>query len=58
MAEMFELAPESITPDSKLGEDLDLDSIDAIDLVARLQQFLGRKIDQASLRRIRTLATS
>ena len=32
MAEMFELDPGAITPEARLIEDLDLDSIDAVDL--------------------------
>jgi acyl carrier protein len=35
--ELFEIDPEDVTLESKLFEDLDLDSIDAVDLVAHLQ---------------------
>ena len=30
---LFEIAPEDITPEARLYEDLDLDSIDAVDMV-------------------------
>ena len=55
-AELFELEPESITPASTIFDELDLDSIDAIDLIARLQQLTGKRIDEASMREVRTIA--
>ena len=51
----FELNPEDITLDANIATDLDLDSIDAIDLVVRLQQETGKKVDPESFRQIRTL---
>ena len=41
--------------DAKLFEELDLDSIDAVDLIVRLQQFTGKKVDPESFKQIRTL---
>lgn len=55
IAELFELEPEEITPKSTIFEDLDLDSIDAIDLVAKLQQFTGQRIDEDTMRGVRTV---
>ncbi|HEX9448138.1 MAG TPA: acyl carrier protein, partial [Dongiaceae bacterium] len=40
---MFEVPPEKITLDARLYEDLDLDSIDAVDLIVKLQEFTQRK---------------
>lgn len=51
----FECPREKLTPDVRLFEDLDLDSIDAVDLVVRLQQFTGKKVNPESFKRIRTL---
>ena len=42
MAELFELNPEDIKPDSRLVEDLDLDSIDAVDMIVSLQKKTAR----------------
>ena len=59
MVEMFELDPESVTLDARVFEDLDLDSIDAIDLVARLQSQADDRIprvDESALRGVRTVA--
>ena len=55
LAEDFECDPERLVPDVNLFTDLDLDSIDAIDLMVRLQQETGRKVDPESFRHIRTL---
>jgi len=51
----FECDPAKLTPDVNLFTDLDLDSIDAVDLVVRLQQETHKKVDPASFRQIRTL---
>ena len=51
----FECDPARLVPDVNLFADLDLDSIDAVDLVVRLQQETGKKVDPESFRQIRTL---
>ena len=55
MSEMFEIPPEKLTPDAKLFEELGLDSIDAVDLVVKVQELTGRRVDEADLRRVRTV---
>lgn len=55
LAELFDLPPEKITPGARLAEDLDLDSIDAVDLMARLQQFTGKRIASAEFKSVRTV---
>jgi acyl carrier protein len=54
LAEDFELDVSSLKPESNLFTELDLDSIDAVDLVVRLQQEIGRKVDPESFKKIRT----
>ena len=56
MIELFELDASEITLDSHLIEDLDLDSIDAIDMAARLQEITGRRVPEDSLKSIRTIS--
>jgi acyl carrier protein len=56
MVEMFELEAESITLETHLFKDLDLDSIDAIDLAVQLQEYTGRKVEEESLRGLRTMS--
>lgn len=55
IAELFEIEPSEITRSATVFQDLDLDSIDAIDLVARLQQFTGSRIDEDTMRGVRTI---
>ncbi len=52
----FEVDAASLTPETNLFTDLDLDSIDAIDLTVRLQQETGRKVNPEDFKSIRTLA--
>lgn len=55
IAETFELDAEGITADSRLYEDLDLDSIDALDMVVKLQEFMNRRVSEGELRQLRTV---
>ena len=55
LVEMFEVPAQDINSDSRLFEDLDLDSIDAVDLVVRLQDYTGRKIPVAEFKSVRTV---
>jgi acyl carrier protein len=56
LVEMFEVPAERITLDAKLFEELDLDSIDAVDLVVRLQDLTGKKIKPEQFKTVRTVA--
>ena len=44
LVSLFEIDPEQIKPESRLYEDLDLDSIDAVDMIVYLQKKTGKKI--------------
>jgi len=55
LQEMFEIPAEKIRLEARLGEDLDLDSIDAVDLVVRLQDLTGRKISPEQFKTVRTI---
>ena len=41
--------------ESNLVEDLDLDSIDAVDLIVKLQSKINQKVDPEDFKQIRTL---
>lgn len=56
LVEQFEIEPARITPQSRLYEDLDLDSIDAVDLVIKVQEITGRKIRPEEFKGVRTVA--
>ncbi len=54
-AELFEIDPASVTLEAKLYEDLDVDSIDAVDLVVRLKELTGKKIEPEEFKSVRTV---
>jgi acyl carrier protein len=51
----FGLRDEQIVPTARLLEDLDLDSLDWVDLVVRLEQETGLEITEDELGAIRTV---
>jgi len=51
----FECDPEKLTEKAYLFEDLDLDSIDAVDLIVRLQKIIDKKVNPEDFKQIRTL---
>ncbi|HEX2667155.1 MAG TPA: acyl carrier protein [Gammaproteobacteria bacterium] len=56
LVEQFDLDPAKITPEARLYEDLDLDSIDAVDMVIKLQEMTGRKVSPEDFKGVRTVA--
>lgn len=55
MSEMFELASEEISLDASLSQDLDIDSIDAVDLMVRLRNIIGKRINPEDFKNARTI---
>ncbi len=55
LTEDFEVDENLITPEARLFEDLDLDSIDAVDLAVRVQQFTQKKIPPENFKQIKTI---
>ena len=55
LEELFEIEPENVTLQSRLVEDLDLDSIDAVDMIVKLQNFIGRRIKPEDFKSVRTV---
>lgn len=55
MVALFDFEAEKITPQANLFTDLDLDSIDAIELAVQLQELTGRRVDEEALRGLRTV---
>lgn len=56
LQELFELDPKEITLESRLYEDLDLDSIDAIDLIVHLQSITKKKFKPEEFKAVKTIA--
>ena len=46
---------ERITPDAKLYDDLDIDSIDAVDLIVQLKPLAGKRLNAEAFKSVRTI---
>lgn len=56
MVKEFELDPEMMTPEAHLVKDLEMDSLDFVDLVVVLQEAFGIKLrNDSNVREINTL---
>ncbi|MBN2401609.1 MAG: acyl carrier protein [Spirochaetes bacterium] len=51
----FEVPEEKITPEANLFENLQLDSIDALDMIATLESEYNLKVNEEELKKIRTV---
>ena len=49
------IAEQDIKPEANLFEDLDLDSIDAVDIAVRMQKFTDKKLSPAEFKQIKTV---
>ena len=52
---LFEIDPEKIKLDTNLYEDLEIDSIDAIDLIDNIKRQTGYKLQAEDFRNVRTV---
>ena len=52
---LFEISVEDITLEARLYEDLDLDSIDAVDIIVRLQEITKKRIRPDQFKSVRTV---
>lgn len=56
LVDEFEIEEEKIKPEALIGDDLDMDSIDAIDLISKLKEFIpGGKVDPAIFKSVKSL---
>ena len=55
LAELFEIDPSRVTPEANLNTDLEIDSIDAVDLIDRIRRFTGKKVSGEAFRSVRTV---
>jgi acyl carrier protein len=55
LQDLFDLPTEKLILNARLSDDLDLDSIDAVDLVVKLQEYTGRKISPSEFKNVRTI---
>lgn len=55
LVELFELDPAKIHSSARLYDDLDIDSLDAIDLMLELKNLTGRKVQPEQFKHVRTV---
>jgi acyl carrier protein len=55
LGESFDVPPERVQLQSRLNEDLDIDSIDAVDLMVKLRQITEQRISPDAFRSVRTV---
>lgn len=56
MSELFDTDPESITLEANLYTDLDIDSIDAVDLVMKIREITGKKMSAEDFKNVRLVS--
>ncbi|ELY3876976.1 acyl carrier protein, partial [Acinetobacter baumannii] len=55
MEDLFEIEPETVQLDSNLYSDLDVDSIDAVDLVVKIKELTGKQVKPEDFKNVRTV---
>lgn len=56
MHQGFEIPMERLTPGARLYEELELDSLDAIDMIVALEEKIGRKVNIERFKTARTIS--
>ena len=55
LQETFDIDPARITPEARLYDDLDIDSIDAVDLIVQLKPLAGKRLNAEAFKSVRTI---
>ncbi|WP_133470756.1 acyl carrier protein [Paraglaciecola marina] len=55
LVEEFEIEESDIVPEANIYQDLDIDSIDVVDLVVRLRTETGKVIEPENFKQVRTI---
>jgi acyl carrier protein len=56
LVKTFDLPAESVVPEARLREDLDIDSIDAVDLMVQLKPLVGQRLQPEAFKSVRTVS--
>jgi acyl carrier protein len=56
LVETFEVDRSKVTLDAKLYDDLEIDSIDAVDLIVQLKPLVGRRLEPDTFKSVRTVS--
>ena len=55
LSEQFQIDSKNVTPSAKLYDDLELDSIDAVDLLVKMKEFIPGKVDPEMFKKAVTI---
>jgi len=55
LQETFEIDASRVTPNARLYDDLDIDSIDAVDLIVQLKPWVGGRLNADAFKSVRTV---
>ena len=55
LCELFEIDEERIKPETHLYNELEIDSIDAVDLMERIKRLTGKKVSPDDFKTVRTV---
>jgi acyl carrier protein len=55
LVELFDLPAEKIVPEARLFQDLEIDSIDVVDLMDHVRRRTGKKVSAEDFRSVRTV---
>ena len=56
MVDLFEIDGQAIIPEARLYEDLDFDSIDAVDMIVKLKEMTGKTVKPEDFKTARTIS--
>ena len=55
LQDLFDIDAGKIKPEARLYEDLDIDSIDAVDLIVKMRQLTGKRVEPEMFKSVRTI---
>ena len=55
LQDTFDIDAGRITPEARLYDDLDIDSIDAVDLIVQLKPIAGKRLNAEAFKSVRTI---
>jgi acyl carrier protein len=55
LIELFELEAPTVVPEARFDDDLEIDSIDAVDLIDHLSRIFDRRVSPRDFRSVRTV---
>ena len=55
LVELFELEEPTVVPEARFDDDLEIDSIDAVDLIDHLSRIFERRVSPRDFRSVRTV---